>query len=97
MKTAYELAMEKLRQKDAERGESATRLTESQKQEIAEIRKVCGARRAEREILHKSELRKARARGDAEALARMEEDYRRELQKMDEDLEAKVAAVRSRG
>ena len=96
MKTAYELAMEKLRKQDAERGETATKLTGAQKQEIAEIRKVCGARRAEREILHKAELRKTRARGDAEALAKMEEDYRRELQKMDEEMEAKVAAVRSR-
>jgi hypothetical protein len=94
MKTAYELAMEKLRRKDAERGESASRLTDAQKAEIAEIRKVYGARRAEREILHKAELRKARARGDADALAKMEEDYRRDLQRIDDEMEEKVAAVR---
>ncbi len=35
MKTAYELAMEKLRKKDEETGESRTTLDEDQKREIA--------------------------------------------------------------
>ncbi len=96
MKTAYELAMEKLRKKDAASGDASAPLTDAQKAAIAEIRKVQGARRAEREILHKADVRKARARGDAEALAKLEEDYRRELQKLEEETEAKVAAVRVR-
>src|SRR2546428_12990250 len=55
-KSAYEIAMEKLKLRDRERGETApTALTDGQKKAIADIRKVFEARLAEREILHRSE------------------------------------------
>ena len=50
-KTAYELAMERLRQKDAEAGIVQESLTDEQKGEIAEVRRVAEARTAELKIL----------------------------------------------
>ena len=97
MKSAYEIAMEKLRRQDAERGESPEQLTDSQRDEIAEVRRVYGARLAEREILQQAELRKARATGEAEAVALVEESYRRDRARIEEDREAKIRAVKGGG
>ena len=53
-KSAYELAMERLRQKDAEAGIEHKALTEEQKAAIAEARNLCEAKLAEREVLYRS-------------------------------------------
>jgi len=55
-KSAYELAMERLRQKDREAGVEERPLTDQQKTAIAEARQVYQARMAEREILHRDAL-----------------------------------------
>jgi len=94
MKSAYELAMERLRRQDAERGETEERLTDRQKDEIAELRQLYKARIAEREILHRSELEKARAKRDPEALRTLEEGYQRDRVKIEEELESRVKKVR---
>lgn len=94
MKSAYELAMEKLRRKDAERGESEERLTDKQREEIAELRRVYKAKVAEREILHQSDLKKTREKRDPEALRALEEGYQRDRARLEGELESKVAAVR---
>ncbi|MGH9867989.1 MAG: hypothetical protein ACREAA_07495 [Candidatus Polarisedimenticolia bacterium] len=94
MKTAYELAMEKLRKQDAERGESQKPLTDAQREEIAGIRKVYQARLAEREILHRDELLKARASGDPEAVRAVEEGYQRDRARLEDERESKVRAAR---
>ena len=52
-KTAYELAMERLRQKDRESAVEDRPLTDAQKASIAEARKIYQAKVAEREILHR--------------------------------------------
>src|SRR5438093_12141173 len=67
-KSAYELAMERLRQKDREAGVEERPLTEKQKTAIAEARQVYQARVAEREILHQDALRKAQSREELEKL-----------------------------
>ncbi len=93
-KSAYEIALEKLKRRDRERGEEAPlRLTDDQKAEIAEIRRVYEARLAEREILHRSE--KAKAMGDPEALEALEKDYARDRRRIAEEREAKIAAARA--
>jgi imidazolonepropionase-like amidohydrolase len=97
-KSAYEIAMEKLRQRDRERGEAApAALTESQKKQIAEIRQVYEARLAEREILFKSERAKALARAadDPEAPAKIEDGYARDRRKIEEERDAKIARARA--
>ena len=67
-KSAYELAMERLRQKDREAGVEERPLTEAQKAAIAEARQVYQARMAEREILHRDALHKAQTREEVEKL-----------------------------
>ena len=65
-KSAFELAMERLRKKDREEGVEDTPLTDEQRSAIAEAKKLYEAKLAEREILYHAARSKAR---DAEALA----------------------------
>jgi hypothetical protein len=92
-KSAYELAMERLRRKDEESGEYSAPLTEAQRGEIAEARNVYEARKAEREILHQSAVRKAQ---DPESLERLEEEYRRDLERLATDRDRKIEEIRNR-
>ena len=97
MKTAYELAMERLHRKDAESGETGTRLTEKQKKEITSIRAFYKARMAEREILHHADLVKVRASHEPEAIRKVEEDYQTDRRRIEDEMESKVRAVRRAG
>jgi hypothetical protein len=93
-KSAYELAMERLRKKDADAGIVSTPLTDSQKEEIAEIRRVADARVAELKILHESAMVRAI---DPETIRTLELEHRRDVERVEEDRERKIAAVRERG
>jgi len=90
-KTAYELAMERLRRKDEDQGVEERSLTDEQKAEIAEIKRVYSAKVAEAEILHKSKLM---AIFDPEERARLQDEHRRELQRFNDDRERKLAKIR---
>jgi hypothetical protein len=90
-KSAYELAMERLRRKDREEGVEERPLTDEQRASIAEARRVAEARLAEREILHQSALRKAL---DAEAAATLEEEYRRDRERIASDRDRRIREVR---
>src|SRR6185295_1728489 len=74
-KSAYELAMERLRQKDKEGGVVERPLTDEQKAAIAEARRVYDAKVAEREILHRDALRKAKS---AEEIQKLNEELARD-------------------
>jgi hypothetical protein len=66
-KSAYEIALEKLKKRDRERGEAGPApMSEKQKREIAEIRSKCDAQLAEKEILFNAE--RASSLADPEAL-----------------------------
>lgn len=93
-KSAYELAMQRLRQKDKEAGLKERPVTEEQKGKIAEIRKVYEAKLAEAEILHQSSLRKAE---DPEAYEKLEEDYRRDRDRIASERESKIEKARGGG
>ncbi len=99
LKSAYELAMERLRQKDAESGEKQIALGDRQKEEIAELRRVYQAKLAEREIQRQTDSRKAAA-ADPETLAgvleKIEEAYRRDHDRLERERDQKVEAVRRR-
>lgn len=73
LKSAFELAMDRLKAKDVAEGvEEATPLTKAQKDKIAELRSECQAKLAELEILH----RKNRAgTSDPAELVKIEENY----------------------
>jgi hypothetical protein len=90
-KSAYELAMERLRRKDAEDGVEERALSDEQKAEIAEIKRVYAAKMAEAEILHKSKLM---ATFDPEERALLEQGQRRDLERLRDEQERKLQKVR---
>jgi hypothetical protein len=92
-KTAYELAMERLRQKDREAGVEERPLTDEQKAAIAEARQVYQARVAEREILHRDALGKAQTREEVEKL---EAELAHDRDRLASDRDRKIAAVKQR-
>src|SRR2546425_4282178 len=96
-KSAYELALEKLKQRDRERGEAApVLLTDDQKKRIAEIRRMCEAKLAEREILHASERTKVLSDPEGqEKLAKLEEEYFRDRRRIEEDRDRQIEALRA--
>jgi hypothetical protein len=91
-KTAYEIILERLKKKDREEGVEDRPLSEEQRSRIAELRKVYEARLAEREILYQSARRKA---GDLEELERLEEEYRRDRERIASERERKMDEVRA--
>jgi hypothetical protein len=90
-KSALELAMERLRRQDVEDGVVEKPLTAEQKAEIAEVRQVYAAKVAQEEILFKSKLATTR---DPEERMKMEEGYRRDLQRLSEDRDRKIEKLR---
>ena len=89
-KSAYELAMERLRVADPE-GTKGSRLTAKQKEEIAEVRRAAAARLAEREILFNDAMKKA---VDPAELEKAESNYLTDRRRIDEDCERQVEAIR---
>ena len=90
-KSAYELAMERLRQKDREDGVEERPLTDQQKTAIAEARQVYQARMAEREILHRDALHKAQSRDEVEKL---EGELARDRDRLASDRDRKIAEIK---
>ena len=90
-KSAYEIAMARLRQKDKDEGVVERPLTEEQRAGIAEARKVAEARLAEREIMHRSSLAGA---ADPAAFEKLEEEYRRDRERIAYDRDKKIEQIR---
>lgn len=91
LKSAYELAMERLRKKDAEGGVEHTALTGEQKAAIAEVRRFYEAKLAQHEVLHQSSLRKTI---DPDEQAKLNEDYQREREKLAAERDRKIDKIR---
>lgn len=91
MKSSYELAMERLRRKDAEEGRVETPLTDEQKAAIADARSLYASKAAEAEILHQSKLA---ASFDPAEHAALEENHRRDLARIHDDEERAIAKIR---
>jgi hypothetical protein len=91
-KTAYELILERLKQKDKDEGKSERPLSAEKKAKIGELRKVYEAKLAEREILHQADRRKAQ---DPEALEHLEEDYRRDRERVASERDRKIEEIRN--
>ena len=94
MKTAYELAMERL-SKDA----PTIKLTDEQKRQLAELDTIYAAKIAERELLVKSELAKAEAADDYEAIQQLEKQLASDRKSLLAEKEEKKEQIRlaSRG
>lgn len=89
-KSALELAMERLRKKDAAEGVEEGALTDDQKNEIAEVRKTYGAKLAQEEILFKSKT----AYIDPESRRLLEENYRRDVERLNHERDRKIEKIR---
>ena len=89
MKTAYELAMERLNKTSP-----VTRLTEEQKKEIAELESKCKAKIAERELFVKGEIAKAVDKRDFEAIEQLEKQLTSDRKSLMAELEEKKEKVR---
>jgi len=91
-KSAFEIAMEKLKKKDAESGVEEQVLTDAQRATIAEARSVYESRVAERRIMHQSAI--AAVFDPAEREER-EAELRRDLERLASDRDATIRRVRS--
>lgn len=93
LKSAYEIAMEKLRSRDREQGvEDDGPLTEDQIEAIEEVRRDAKAKLAELEILRAS--RQAEAAGDPQKLAEFEEQYRTDRERVESRRDSAIARIR---
>jgi hypothetical protein len=88
MKTAYELAMERLN-----KSAPAAKLTAAQKKELAELDSKYAAKIAEREIALNGEI--AKAAGDFEKKEGLRQQLIAERRKLQTELEEKKEQVRS--
>ena len=91
-KSAFELAMERLRKQDKEAGvEEQAAVTDEHRAAIAEARSVAEARLAEGEILHRSKLAGV---ADPEAREVLEKQYRRDRERIVSDRDRKIEEIR---
>lgn len=91
LKSSFELAMERLRKSDEAAGVERRPVTEGQKAAIAEARNFYDAKIAEQDVLHHSRLRKTL---DPAERAALEEQYRRDLERLSSEREAKIEKIR---
>jgi hypothetical protein len=90
MKSAYELALERMEREGIERPREEA-LSEATKQAIGEARRVTESKLAELEILHRDKLGRLE---DWDKRAEQEELYRRDRERILAEGEAKVAQLR---
>ena len=90
MKSAYELAMERL-----ERASPSISLTDDQKKEIAEVDSVYRAKIAEKEVFLRDQIRKAQIAGNLEEMQLFEKQLGSEIRRLQEECEAKKEKLRA--
>ncbi len=92
MKTAYELAMERL-----SKGSPTVKVTEEQKRQIADLESQCAAKIAERELFLQGEIAKAVDKGDAEAVGQIEKQLVSDRKSLRAEFEEKKDKIRNAG
>lgn len=92
MKSSYELAMERLRKKDADAGVDRRPVTDAQKSAIAEIRAFYTAKLAEVEVLHQGQVRGI---VDPAERAARDDEYRRDRDRLTTQQDAKIERIRN--
>ena len=91
MKSAYELALERLKASDPD---AVTTLTEKQKKELAEIDRRYKAKIAEKEIFLNNQLQEALAAGRHEDAEQIDQQLRNEKARLKEESEDAREKVR---
>ena len=92
MKSAYELAMERLQNEDPDGGVS---LTSEQKEQLAEIDQKYKAKIAEREIFLKGKLREAIRDQEFESAQQLETQLKNERIRLEEERESRKNEIRN--
>lgn len=92
MKSAYELAMERLNKADPQ---SSKKLTKEQKERIAEIDKIYRAKIAEKEIALEPKIQATRFAGEAETADQLQAELRKETQNLKDQMEREKEKVRN--
>jgi hypothetical protein len=92
-KSSFELAMERLKKKDAEAGVTVRPMTDGQKAAIAEVRSLYDSKIAEQDILQQSAVRNMSGADPAE-LDEVARRFRRERERLAAERDAKVEAIR---
>ena len=89
MKSAYELAMERLNKTSP-----TVKLSAEQKKQLAELDSKYAAKIAEREIALKGDIDKATASGDAETEQKLRQQLSDDRKKLQSELEDKKEQIR---
>jgi hypothetical protein len=90
MKSAYELAMERL-----EAASPGVELTDEQKGRIADIETKCKADIAAKELLLHGEMAKAEAAGQPDEISRIQRQLADEIRRLEEKRDREKDAVRT--
>lgn len=90
MKSAYELAMERL-----EKSAPSMQLSDEQKVQLAEIDSTYKARIAEKELFLQGQIRDASVSGASEELEKLEKQLAMEIRRLQEDCEEKKTKLRA--
>ena len=90
MKSAYELAMERL-----QKGSPTISLTSEQKAELAEIDSSFNAKIAERKIFLSDQITKAAAAGKLDDVESLEKQLTSDVRRLQEDCEQKKEKLRA--
>jgi hypothetical protein len=91
LKSAIELAMERLARKDADAGVAPAAVTEAQKAAIAEVRNFYEAKIAELEVLHRSKMSATFDPAEQDTAA---QQYRRERDHLTSERDRKIETLR---
>ena len=89
MKSAYELAMERL-----EKSAPSVQLSDAQKAQLAEIDSTYKARIAEKELFLQGKIREAGQTGQFEEIEKLEKQMATEIQRLQEACEEKKVKLR---
>jgi hypothetical protein len=90
MKSAYELAMERLA-----KNQPIITLTDDQKKQLADVDSTFKARIAEKELFLKDQIRTAQSAGKFEEMESLEKQLASEIRRLQEDCEAKKEKLRA--
>jgi predicted S18 family serine protease len=91
MKSAYELAMERL-----QKTSPSISLTEEQKKGLADVDSKYRAKIAEKEVFLKDQIRKAQGAGKFDEAQSLEKQLASEIRRLQEECEAKKEKLRAK-
>jgi hypothetical protein len=89
MKSAYELAMERL-----EKQSPSLKLTDDQRSQLAEIDSLYKSKMAEKELLLADQIRREQAAGKLSEVEKIQQQLASELRRLTEECESKKENVR---